>query len=187
MTRHKPTVDEVLDQLALEDGLNSLTVCHYIDAYPEFTGAILDFTLECQLTDDTPDSPTAAMEAAGDRLLNGLMAAHSPPESAGNPLAAVSVASVEQATGIAGPIVDAMRRGLVAVDSIPDVIVRKLVGFLCLTRDKLVSGLAIAAGANLALEHKSAGKPSAGRPMPFDHFLENSGLTEEEKQSTLRE
>ncbi|OQM73347.1 hypothetical protein [Manganibacter manganicus] len=187
MTHHTPTVDEVLDQLALESVLNSQTVRRYIDAYPEFTGAILDFTLECQLPDDMFDSPTVAMEAAGDRLLDGLMAAHGSTAPSSNPLAVVTVASVEKATGIAGPLVDAMRKGMVLVDSIPDVIARKLVALLCLTREELFAGLSIVGGANVALEHKAVGKPSAGRPMPFDHFLDNSGLTEEEKRSTLME
>lgn len=187
MTHHTPTVDEVLDQLALEDVLNSQAVRRYIDAYPEFTGAILDFALECQLPNDISNSPTITMEAAGDRLLDGLMAAQGPSVQSGNPLAALTVTSVEQATGIAGPLVDVMRKGIVLVDSIPDVIVRKLVAFLSMTREQLIAGLAIAGGANPALEHRAVGKPSAGRPMPFDHFFENSGLTEEEKRSTLTE
>jgi hypothetical protein len=187
MTRPTPTVDEVLDQLALEDALDARTVRRYIDAYPGFTGAILDFALECQMPEDALGSATPAMEAAGDRFLDGLMAAPCPPARSGNPLAAVSVDSVEQATGIAGPLVAAMRKGLVMADTIPDVIVRKLVAYLCLTREQLLAGLATPLGPDPALEHKSSSKPVTGKPMPFAYYLENSALTEQEKQSMLTE
>jgi hypothetical protein len=187
MTAQAPTLEEVLDQMAFEPAVDGPTVRRYIDAFPHFESDILDFALVMMTPDDQTTIPTPAMEAAGDRLLDRLMASHCPLPQQGNPLAALSVASVEQATGIAGPLIDVLRKGLVKVDSIPEVIVRKLVAFLSLTRDQVLAGLAIASGPNPAIEHRSASKPRVGSALPFEHYFENSDLTDEEKRSTLME
>ena len=188
MTNSGPTLDDILNDLAVAEPITGDLLQRYVDAYPQFAGEILDFALECETPSADEDEPvTPAVTAAGKRMYDQLMAILPPQMMPRNPLKDLDMAGVERATGIARPLLDAMKKGLMIVGTIPDGVLVKLAAYVRQTTDELRAGLAGAPSTDAALEFKSRGKPETRQPRTFDYYFENSGLTDGEKRATLEE
>lgn len=183
------TADEVIEAFALEPQQDLDTLLRYLDAYPDHAAALVDFALELEIVAaDLSLAATAANEKRASEALARLQAFDEQASATADKVdlfAGVDLMALETATGIARVILMSLRNREVETDSIDLPVLTKLARYFRTGIESLRSTLERPSALPVSLAFKSTGKPTAGSRRPLAYFMENSGLTEEQKRRTL--
>lgn len=185
--RRSPSLIEAIEAFSLETDRSPETLRRYLADHPEHAQGLLDFALERRLLETEQElAPSPDAEAAASHAFARLLGKPASRGALSNPLEKASLKDLEKATSIPLLVLMAFRKGIVLVDTVPEVVLRKLSRAVGYSSSDLRLALCVpAVGPKLA--HKAAQKPVASAPVPFEQVVSDAALSDEVKTAMLAE
>jgi hypothetical protein len=181
------SLDDVIEMFSLEADQSAETLRRYLASHPEHAQGLLDFVLEVGLGETYERSGETEASLKDERqAYERLIAEASGVGPLANPLADISLAEIEHKTSIPLKVLVCFKKAAVMMNTVPAVVMRKLSVALGVAIEDLRLSLCIPAP-QPGLQHKAANAPKAVDPMPFDHIIDDSMLTDDQKSAMLAE
>lgn len=185
--------EEVMLAFSVEPDHGPVTLQRYIENYPHLASELLDLALDLRLSsEEEPVTPqeldSAEIQSAWDQFNRMISAGR--PELTTEQIKRVEASLVStqmREIGLPVSVLSAIKSGLVEFESFPRRWITKIASTGGYAAEMLHSYLTRPPSLSLARSFKSEVKPQVGGKVTFRSLIENSTLTEAEKDEILRE
>lgn len=181
----RPSLEDVLDEFAMEADPGRETLERYVGAFPEYAGAIVDLSREL-------GRPMVAFEGALTERERALVEADYSsvvaPRAATDPFATLTIAELRQAAGTLGvprQVLTGLRERRVLPASVPDGFLMRLSEAVGAAVDQLRDWIGSMPMAEPARSYKADGKPDARVQVTLDRILSDAGVSPDRRAELL--
>lgn len=185
----KRTCEDVLNDFAVEEATNKITLTRYLRMYPEYAEDLVDLARELSRESNQRDRELSESDQT---LIDNAWIQHKNvgPGRIANPLEGMEAGKRNEiiaTLSIPRQVFAALRERRVVVSSIPKSFLNSLASMVGMSADTLSNVLAGPPDMNSVRSYKSDASPGVSEQVTFEQLLIDAGVTEQRRSALMRE